>query len=91
MTAFAADGTAGTFDGRPGAVGFVPRNMGHSIEDTGTTILRSLDPWRAEKFAAVSLRQLLASTPFDLVRARLHIDRSVPSSIPAHKPPVVPA
>ena len=36
MTVFAADGNAGTFDYQPGDVGFVPRNMRHYIENTGT-------------------------------------------------------
>ena len=43
MTVFAAEGAAGTFDYQPGDVGFVPQNMGHYIENTGTTTLRFLD------------------------------------------------
>ena len=70
MTVFAADATAGTFDYQPGDVGFVPRNMGHYIENTGTTKLQFLELWRTDKFADVSLRQWLAFTPFDLVQAQ---------------------
>ncbi len=91
MTVFAADATAGTFDYQPGDVGFVPRNMGHYIENTGKTKLQFLELWRTDKFADVSLRQWLAFTPFDLVQANLKIDRSVLSDIPTHKTPVVPA
>ncbi len=91
MTVFAADATAGTFDYQPGDVGFVPRNMGHYIENTGTTKLQFLELWRTDKFADVSLRQLLAFTPFDLVQAHLKIDRSVLANIPTRKTPVVPA
>jgi oxalate decarboxylase len=91
MTVFAADATAGTFDYRPGDVGFVPRNMGHYIENTGTAKLQFLELWRADRFADVSLRQWLAFTPFELVQAHLHIDRSVLADIPTHKTPVVPA
>lgn len=90
MTVFAADGTAGTFDYQPGDVGFVPRNMGHYIENTGTTKLQLLELWKTDRFADVSLRQLLAFTPFELVRAHLKIDRSVLAKIPTHKTPVVP-
>ncbi len=90
MTVFAADATAGTFDYQPGDVGFVPRNMGHYIENTGTTKLQFLELWRTDKFADVSLRQVLAFTPFDLVQAHLKIDRSVLANIPTHKTPVVP-
>ena len=39
----------------------------------------------------LSLRQLLAFTPYELVRAHLPIDRSVLANIPTHKTPVVPA
>jgi oxalate decarboxylase len=91
MTVFAAEGKAGTFDYQPGDVGFVPRNMGHYIENTGTTKLQFLELWKTDKFADVSLRQLLAFTPFDLVQAHLHIDRSVLANIPTRKTPVVPA
>lgn len=91
MTVFAAEGTAGTFDYQPGDVGFVPQNMGHYIENTGTTKLQFLELWKTDKVADVSLRQLLAFTPFELVRAHLLIDRSVLANIPTHKTPVVPA
>ena len=91
MTVFAADATAGTFDYQPGDVGFVPRNMGHYIENTGTTKLQFLERWKTVKFADVSLRQWLAFTPYELVRANLKIDRSVLANIPTHKTPVVPA
>jgi oxalate decarboxylase len=91
MTVFAAEAKAGTFDYQPGDVGFVPRNMGHYIENTGTTKLQLLELWKADKFADVSLRQWLAFTPFDLVRAHLHIDKSVLVNIPTRKTPVVPA
>jgi oxalate decarboxylase len=91
MTVFAAAASAGTFDYQPGDVGFVPRNMGHYIENTGTTKLQFLELWKADKFADVSLRQWLAFTPFDLVRAHLRIDKSVLANIPTGKTPVVPA
>jgi oxalate decarboxylase len=35
MTVFAADATTGTFDYQRRDVGFAPRNIGHSIENTG--------------------------------------------------------
>ena len=73
MTVFAAAETAGTFNYQPGDVGFVPRNMGHYIENTGKTTLQFLELWKTDKFADVSLRQWLAFTPFDLVQAHLKI------------------
>jgi oxalate decarboxylase len=91
MTVFAGEGRAGTFDYRPGDVGFVPQNMGHYIENTGTTTLRMLELWRTDKVSDVSLRQLLAFTPFELMRAHLRIDKSVLEGILTRKTPLVPA
>src|SRR6516162_73307 len=91
MTVFASAAKAGTFDYQPGDVGFVPRNMGHYIENTGPTKLQFLELWKADRFADVSLRQWLAFTPFELVRAHLPIDKSVLADIPTRKTPVVPA
>jgi oxalate decarboxylase len=64
--------------------------MGHYIENTGTTKLQFLELWRTDKFSDVSLRQLLAFTPYELVRAHLKIDQSILETIPTHKTPVVP-
>ena len=91
MTVFAAAETAGTFNYQAGDVGFVPRNMGHYIENTGTTKLQFLEVWNTNKFMDLSLRQWLAFTPFELVRAHLHIDTSVLADVPRRKTPVVPA
>ena len=92
MTVFAADSTAGTFNYSPGDVGYVPRNMGHYIENTGTTEAAvSRASGRLDKFADVSLRQWLAFTPYELVRANVKIDRSVVANVSTRKTPVVPA
>jgi oxalate decarboxylase len=91
MTVFAAEAAAGTFDFQAGDVGFVPRNMGHYIENTGATKLQFLELWNTDKFADISLRQWLAFTPFELVRAHLKIDKSVVANAPTRKTPVVPA
>ena len=90
MTVYASGGAAGTFDYQPGDVGYVPRNMPHYVENTGDTTLRYLELWNAARFADVSLRQWLAFTPYELVRAHLKIDRSILAKIPAYKTPVVP-
>jgi oxalate decarboxylase len=90
MTVFAGEGRAGTFDYGPGDVGFVPQNMGHYVENTGTTTLKLLELWRADKVMDVSLRQWLAFTPFELVQSHLKIDKSVLAGITTKKTPVVP-
>ena len=62
MTVYASGANAGTFDYQPGDVGYVPKNMPHYIENTGTTTLQYLELWKTDKFSDVSLRQLLAFT-----------------------------
>src|ERR1700720_110771 len=63
MTVFAANGTAGTFDYQAGDVGYVPRPMGHYIENTGSDTLRFLEMFASDRYADVSLDQWLALTP----------------------------
>jgi oxalate decarboxylase len=53
--------------------------------------LTFLEVWRTDRFSDVSLRPGLAFTPYNLVEAHLHIDRSVLKNIPTRKTPVVPA
>ena len=91
MTVYASGSTAATFDYQPGDVAYVPKSMPHYIENTGTTTLRYLELWQSDHFADVSLRQWLAFTPYELVKAHLNIDKSVLEKIPTHKTPVVPA
>jgi oxalate decarboxylase len=89
MTVFAAENNARTFNFQAGDVGSVPFAMGHYIENIGTTTLRFLEIFRSDHYADVSLAQWLAFTPYELVRAHLHIDKSVLSKVRARKTPVV--
>ena len=57
--------------------------------NTGATKLRYLELWQSDHFADVSLAQWLAFTPYDLVQAHLHIDKSVLSKVSTQKTPVV--
>jgi oxalate decarboxylase len=91
MTVYTPVATAGTFDYQPGDVAYVPRSMPHYIENTGKTLLRYLEVWKTNTFSDVSLRQWLAFTPHELVRAHLKIETSILQSIPTRKTPVVPA
>ncbi|HVK78029.1 MAG TPA: oxalate decarboxylase family bicupin [Kofleriaceae bacterium] len=90
MTVFASAGNAATFDYQAGDVGYIPRAMPHYIENTGTTTLRFLELFRSDHFEDMSLKNWLALTPHELVRAHLKIDESVLANIPAHKSPVLP-
>ncbi|MDA0159947.1 cupin domain-containing protein [Solirubrobacter ginsenosidimutans] len=89
MTVFGAQGTAATFDFQAGDVGSVPFPMGHYIENTGTTTLRFLELFRADRYADVSLEQWMALTPPELVAAHLNIDRATVAALPKGKQIVV--
>ena len=82
MTVFAADGTANTFDYQAGDVGYIPRPMGHYIENTGTTTLRFLEMFRSDRYADVSLEEWMALTPPELVSAHLNIDPATIAALP---------
>jgi oxalate decarboxylase len=89
MTVFGADGTANTFDYQAGDVGYIPRPMGHYIENTGQTQLRFLELFRSDHYADVSLDQWMALTPPELIRAHLNVDRRFISALSKRKPLIV--
>jgi oxalate decarboxylase len=91
MGVFAASGQARTFDFRAGDVGYVPRAMGHYVENTGTTSMRFLEIFRSSYFADVSLDQWMALTPPELVSAHLKLDQQVMHALRKNKAPIVPA
>jgi oxalate decarboxylase len=47
-------GKARTFDYQAGDVGYVPRAMGHYVENTGTETLTFLEMFRSTRFMDVS-------------------------------------
>ncbi len=51
--------------------------MPHYIENIGDTTMRFLETFRSDHYEDLSLRQWLALTPHELVRAHLRIDESV--------------
>jgi oxalate decarboxylase len=82
MTVFGASGQANTFDYQAGDVGYVPRPMGHYIENTGASTLRFLEMFRSARFESVSLEQWMALTPASLVSAHLNIPASTIADLP---------
>jgi oxalate decarboxylase len=89
MTVFGANGTANTFDYQAGDVGYIPFPMGHYIENTGTTTLRFLEMFRADRYRDVSLDQWMALIPPELVEAHLNIDRQTIDALTKRKQLVV--
>ena len=89
MTVFGAEGTANTFDYQAGDIGYIPRVMGHYIENTGTTTLRFLEMFRSDRYADVSLAQWMALTPSALVSAHLNIPAGMIAALPKRERIVV--
>jgi oxalate decarboxylase len=85
MTVFAASGKARTFDYQAGDVGYVPRAMGHYVENTGDEALTFLALFRSDHYADVSLAQWLAITPPELVQAHLNVDDQTMAAISKNK------
>jgi oxalate decarboxylase len=89
MTVFASDGVARTFDYQAGDVGFVPRTMGHYIENTGDIPVRFLELFNSDRFLDLSLNQWLALLPPSLVRSHLNLNDTMKKALRKEKWPVV--
>ena len=91
MTLFINGGKARTMDFHAGDVGYVPRTLGHYIENTGTTDLVFLEMFKANKYEDFSLSQWLRRTPPKLVMDHLKISAETLEKIPSENRRVVPA
>ncbi len=89
MTVFNATSKARTFNFREGDVGYVPRTMGHYIENIGATTMRCLNVFNKPKYTDVSLNNWMALTPPDLVRGHLNVDDAVMNALRRDRRPVV--
>ncbi|MBP1991538.1 oxalate decarboxylase family bicupin [Paenibacillus eucommiae] len=89
MTAFAAQGTARTFNYRAGDVGYVPFAYGHYIQNTGNQTLCFLEMFKSNRFADVSLNQWMALTPHQMVQDTLHASPELMNALRKEKWPVV--
>jgi len=74
MTVFDATSKARTFNYTAGDVGFVPRTLGHYIENIGSTTLRLINVFNTPRYKDISLNNWMALTPPDLVRGHLDLD-----------------
>jgi oxalate decarboxylase len=71
---FDATSKARTFNYTSGDVGFVPRTMGHYIENIGPTTLRLINVFNKPRYKDISLNNWMALTPPDLVKGHLNLD-----------------
>jgi oxalate decarboxylase len=90
MTVFNTGPKVVTQNFKPGDIGYVKRNLGHYILNTGDTDLVFLEVFRSNHFEDVSLSDWLAHTPHALVAQHLNIDPSVVARFPANKPEIMP-
>ncbi|MBB6144457.1 oxalate decarboxylase [Silvibacterium bohemicum] len=77
MTVFDATSKARTFNYTAGDVGFVPRTLGHYIENTGDSMLRIINVFNTPVYKDISLANWMALTPKELVRGHLNLDDDV--------------
>ena len=89
MTVFDSSSLARTFDYQAGDVGYVPKVLGHYVENTGDDPMRFLALFRSPLYQDVSLTQWLALTPPDLVKAHLNLSDEVIASFSKAKQSVV--
>jgi len=86
MSVFASGGKSRTFDYQAGDVGYVPRDMGHYVENTGDEPLVFLALFRSDHYADVSLAQWMGVLPPELVKAHLNVDDKFIANLPKSEP-----
>ena len=90
MTVFDAGPRAQTADFRPGDVGYVKKNLGHYVQNTGDTDLVFLELFKSERYAEVSLSEWLTHAPPSLVMQHLNISRETLARFPKSRPDIMP-
>lgn len=82
VTLFSGVGRARTMDFQAGDVGYIPRAMGHYVENTGDTELRFLEIFKSSYFANISLASWMANTPPELVQAHTRMSHEALATLP---------
>ena len=72
----------------PGDIGYVKRNNGHWVKNTGNTELQFLEVFKSPIFQDVSLSDWLTHTPPAMVAATFNIDPAVIAKWPKDKPEI---
>jgi oxalate decarboxylase len=92
MTVFFNGAKARTADFAAGDVGYVPRTLGHYIENTGDTDLIFLEMFKANRFQDLSLTEWVTHIPPELLKSHIGIERdAVLSKLGDTKKAIVPA
>lgn len=90
MTVFNTGPNALTTNFTAGDIGYVPRNLGHYVENIGDTELQFVGVFRASRYEEVSLSNWLTHTPPALVAQHFNVDEKVIAKWPNNSPGVMP-
>lgn len=89
VTVFDAVANARTWDFFPGDVGFIPRILGHYIENVGEGRAKLFNVFNHPRFEDISLSQWLAVTPPELVKAHLNVSDDFIKALRSEKRKIV--
>lgn len=90
MGVFFGEGRHATVQFHPSDVGYVPKSIGHYVENVGKDTLRFLEVFANGEYADISLASWIANVPHELVAAHLNIDVEVLKKMAQSKTPVTP-
>jgi oxalate decarboxylase len=90
MTVFNTGPNAMTMDFNAGDIGYVKKNLGHYVENTGDTDLQFIGVFRASRYEEISLSSWLTHTPPALVAQHLNVDEATIAEWPDNAPGVMP-
>ncbi len=90
MTVFFNAAKARTADFHAGDVGYIPKTLGHYIENVGDTDLVFLEMFKASRFMDLSLSEWVSNTPPELVMQHLGLSKETLEAIPKVKPLITP-
>lgn len=91
MTVFDAGPRSKTANFKPGDIGYVKKNQGHFVQNTGTTELQFVAVFKAPEYQEISLSDWLTHTPPALVAQHLNIDPAELAKFINNRPGIVPA
>jgi oxalate decarboxylase len=90
MTVFNTGPNANTAEFNPGDIGYVPKSLGHYVENIDNTDLVFMEIFKAPQYQEVSLSDWLAHTPPAMVAQTLNLDPAVIANFPKNSPGIVP-
>ena len=91
MTVFNTGPNAMTMDFNAGDIGYVKKNLGHYVENTGDTDLQFIGVFRAPRYEEISLSNWLTHVPPAMVAQTLNLDPAVIAAFPKDAPGILPA